>query len=324
MFSSKNKSFNDSRVRFQHQAFKRQLRQARQHKRVPPKSQGPASANILKILGKGSPWAKFGFSLAVALLAYFIYIPNFLYVKNVEISGLDQKNSQDIKFLLAQYFAGQKFFPKNNSVILPAKALASYLLSADKNLLKVNIDKQLPGTLKISGELRKNEFLISSPEGRFTVSNDGLVSADSASSTAEAALTIIKIRDNAPMEPGSPYPNQQQLEAAAFLAGQLQEKINARTDYFEVQNFKQTDITAATKDGYRLMLDYGGDLPDTLNKLRLLFNSIAPQDLKRLAYVDMRIKNRGYVCLKGASCAVSPPVVKTATSTASSTPDNLP
>jgi cell division septal protein FtsQ len=315
----------DSKIRFQRRAFKQQLREARVYKRDPLKNQRTASSNILKILGGGSPLAKLAIGFTLILAIYLVYVPNFLYVKNIEIAGLDSRNAQDVKFLLAQYFASQKFFPKNNILLLPKKDLTSYLLSGDKDLLKVSLNRKFPQTLKISAELRKNQYLITVQQGQFVVSNDGLVTlAENSSSTSGSALTLIKIRDDIALQVNLPYPNQQQLEAVAFLNSRLPEKINDSINYFELQNFKQTDIIAVTEGGYKIFLDSNTDLSDTLNKLHLLLISIAPQDVKRLFYIDMRVKNRGYVCLKGTPCAVSQPIVNTSTSTASSTLEKLP
>lgn len=319
MFNTKKKS--GSKIRFQHQAFKQQLRDARGYKRDPLKNSRTSSANISGILKLGSTLTRLTVAAMLALLIYFIYVPNFLYVKKIEITGISPENSGEMRELLAQYFAAAKILPQNNILILSKKSLSSFLLAEDKNLQKITaITKRLPGTLLISAEPRSSEYLLESPDGSFIVSNDYKIAPTGPLSASSSLIRVkIALADN--LEKNSVYPNPGQLAGISQLANRLPLLLNDSVEYFAIASPQDSEITVYGKSKARYIFDYKNDLPATMEKFHLLLTSIAPKDLNQLFYVDMTIKNRGYVCLKNSACAKPPeslPNTASSTSPASS------
>ncbi len=318
MFNTNTKP--DSKIRFQNRTFKRQLRLAREHKRQPvnrqPNGQRKFSATAIKIgLLAG---------LVFLLFIYFVYLPNPLDIKNINVSGLSQQQNRQLETLVKQYLSQNKFWPQKNITLLNKKSLVAFLLAKDPQITSIDhINKRLPHTLEVAAKARENRFLLTSPDGNFVLGNDNLMTVFE-NTVASSTLPRVNLLDAQGLNPGGDYPNPEQIAAISFLSQALPDLGNSPIDHYELLDITQSEITVYLKNGSKYLLDYKNNLSDTVNKLRLLLASIAPQDLKRLFYADMTIQNRGYVCLKGTPCATAPLIIPDiATSTASSSLDNI-
>lgn len=321
MFSNKNKTLKDSRVRFQHQAFKKQLRQARNYKRENRPSQDETQRKLWTTIGLGPLWARLVCGLVVLIALYAVYVPNPLDIKHLEISGISGPQADIIENLVTQYFTSQKLWPQNNYLTLAPSKLKRYLLSESKNIYQITqIKKKFPATLAISLEPRLETYLITSPEGNFIAANDLFINRlTNATTTDLLGLTQIKILGTLGLEPETYLKNYQQIQAIDQLQKLLPNATADSPDYYQITDFEQPDITVQMKSGWRILFDYKSDLPLTVQKLHLLLSSIDPKDSKRLYYIDMRIKNRGYICLKNTPCASLPASVPVTASTSTAT-----
>lgn len=305
----------DSKVRFQRQTFKNQLKSARGYKRVPVVQQDERQR--LKPLSKKVLAASF---VLLAALLYFVYLPNPLNIKSITIIGLNSQQTTELRLVLAGYFTQNPWLPQNNLLLLNEKSLRGYLLEHDQSLTAIGKIKKLwPRNLEIMAAARENFFILSAPEGTFLLGNDNLVSAyDTGSSTTNSNLPKINIFDEGVIKPNQPFDNPEQIAAINFLAQKLPALPSQPPDYYQIQNYNESEITVYLKDGSKFLVDYKNNLADTVNELSLLLTSIAPQDLKRLSYVDMTVPKRGYVCLKGTACAKTPDAISGSASSSSS------
>jgi hypothetical protein len=55
--------------------------------------------------------------------------------------------------------------------------------------------------------------------------------------------------------------------------------------------------------GYSVFFDRSLDISETLDKLAVLLGKMESGRRSNLFYIDMRLRNRGFVCLRGASCS---------------------
>src|ERR1700722_470887 len=72
-----------SKIRFQQHSFKNKLNEARNYKRPVRKLPEKNWEIFLHSIGFGSWWSRILAVLAVALVVYVVYIPNFLDIKNI-------------------------------------------------------------------------------------------------------------------------------------------------------------------------------------------------------------------------------------------------
>ena len=329
MFSnSKNR---DYRARFQQHSFRSKLVQARGYKRA--SKPRPASNGRLANLYRLVPlWGKAAAGLLVILFIYLVYVPNFFYIQTVRLNGAEGPSAGAIRLLVSEYLVRNPYWPQFSELALSKPGLANYLLQNDAGILRVEqVKKVWPHSLAVTVTLRQDQFLLTAPEGTFTIDNSLKLSAISPSSTQLSNLIKINLIAGGQAGDGQAYQNPQQLSAISFLNDNFAAEAGTGIDHFEAADEKDADITVYAQNGAKFLFDSTSDLGSTLQKLHLLLSSIAPGDAARLDYVDMRLKNRGYVCLKNTPCAVPLPSLSGSASstpygatTSTSTLNNLP
>jgi cell division septal protein FtsQ len=321
-----NKNKLDKRVRFQSQSFRQQLDRQRNYKRdkktVPQTDWGV----FLSTIGLGSTLSKILSLLALCAIIYLVYIPNFLFVKNIQFMGLSESQSGSVKGTTEEFLNKHLPWPQKNLLLLSKNKLNAFLVKNNQNVLKVEkIEKDFPNGLKISITPRTEKFLVDAPNGIFTVANDGLIKNQlaenlNASTSLPSGLIFIKLKTKETIFAGkNAFPS----ATADFLLqayGQLPKIIKNQVEKFEISEPPDYDITALTNSGFKIYLDLKSDLPKILQRFDLVFSQISDGDKKNLSYIDMRFAEKGYVCLKTQPCAnVTIPAVNQATST----PENL-
>lgn len=308
-----NKKKIDSKIRFQGQNFKRQLRQARGFKRTPGQNQNN------QLIGKIPSILKIFVPILAAIFIYLVYLPSPFTIKKITIAGLDEKHSQKAKILMAEYFLQPSPLPQDSLLWVSKQKLESYLKKNDSDILELKtLKKRFPGELALDFAQKTPLFIISSPSDNFIIFNDTSLRAISATSSLN--LPLIKINTTEELSDGSLYKNSGQLNAFQILKDKLGPLTGMQIERFDVDNSEQTLVKTYLTSGAIFIFDYTSDLPSVLEKLHLLLTSIDPKDAANLAYIDMSIKNRSYVCLKNLPCANLKPIpAENSTSTATST-----
>ena len=114
---NKNKKKLDRRVVYQTRGFKNQLRSARAYKR-PQKVLPKNSAEVfLSKIGLGSWLSRWATLLAFFLLIYIVFVPNFLFIKLVNVNGADAATNADAKTLAASYLNKNLPWPQKNLIL---------------------------------------------------------------------------------------------------------------------------------------------------------------------------------------------------------------
>src|SRR5258708_818385 len=124
MFSNKKKP--DSRIRFQHQAFRQQLREARgykREKRVAEKSWG----TFLSDIGLKSWKTRTVAAVLLCLFVYLVYIPNIFYIKNIVITGAAPEAQANLERTIGFYLHSQRAWPQDNLLLLSKSRLKNYI-----------------------------------------------------------------------------------------------------------------------------------------------------------------------------------------------------
>src|SRR5258708_2100464 len=117
MFGRNKQKKLDPRVRYQQSSFNRKLDERRTFKRksTPVVERDPSSWNFLPVLGLKSRWAQ---ALAILIflgIVYLVYIPNFLFIKNVEVQGAGQDEANQLKASIDYYLNhAPVFLPRKN------------------------------------------------------------------------------------------------------------------------------------------------------------------------------------------------------------------
>ena len=324
MFGKKKKL--DSKIRFQHMGFKKRLQLARGYKRPIKKIPETAWERFLSVLRLDSALAQIVVVLAILLAAYLIYVPNFFYLKTLEIQGLEGEPKTAVEKDLQAFFKVHLFWPQKNLLLLSRGKLSSYLQTQTPDVAKVDlVQKDYPNTLIIKITQRVQRYLLTAEGGDYVVSNDGLIMGELANSSAgsSSGLSLINISiQNLPQtEAGQKILSPQLISAIDFYNENLNKQPGFEPANFELNGPEEPDLTVNMKAGPKLVFDIKSDLNQTFSRLKLLLAQIGSVDQNKLYYVDMRISNRGYVCYTNTACAN--PDFLISTSTASSTLEKI-
>lgn len=311
----KNKLKFDPKVRFQNRNFKNRLFEQRNYKRTQrniPQTKGEV---FLSKLGLGSWAARLTTILILMFLVYWVYIPNYFFVKTVNLQGGGGEVETSAKNLTNLFLKKYLPWPQGNLFFLSKDNLKNYLIEKDKRILSVEkIDKDFPSTLNIELTLRGDSFLIETASSTyFTLSQDGVVTGQiykNASGTLPIDLTLIKLNQ------GSSLPDWQKplkdnwFNFISNLFSASEPELKTKIDYFKTNSLSDPFAEAKTQTGYVIKFDMASDFTKTLAQLKSLISSLEPSDIKNLKYIDVRFTGRAYICYKNSTCAedILPPI----------------
>jgi len=318
LFKTKN-GRSDSKDRFQKKNFRSHLQQAQNYKRSVrsfPKTKFRAFFFKIRL---GSYKTVVPAVIILLLTAYLIYIPNFLHVKNVEISGLRTEDMATAINTVNGYLKTRFWWPQKNMLLLSKAGLSKYLLAHDGAVAGIkHIKKDLPDTIILELEQRYGKYELEIGDWHYILSNDGVVMSGQYGTSTISSLPLIRFQDEQQPADGERFFSPELLGLAEGLSSGLAKDIKIPTGTIFMENRKSADVKVFTANGYEFFFDVKSDICDTSKKLQLLLSRLTDAEKAKLKYIDMRIKDKGYVCLKDAPCAkeTAPPQ---ATSTEAST-----
>lgn len=319
MFETKKKL--DSKIRFNKSSFQKQLQQARGYKRPGRKIPEKPWEIFLSNVGLNSWLSRIFVAFGLGLLCYIVYVPNFLFIKHINISGLTAAHTEEAKNAINAYF-NKKYYPwpQKNWLIFDANELGKYLLAHDQKILKIEAaKKKFPNTLNITLVPRTDAFLIEAGQDKYIASLDGKITADGrtynfASSTPQG-LVKVDIEKAGDWAFGDNILSPDLSRFLLELAAKLHETTGANADNFAIANAADSDLTAQMPAGYKIFFDVKSDLGKVLPGLKLLLAEPGNSNVKNLYYIDLRFGNKAYVCFKNAACARPTVITPQATTT---------
>ncbi len=175
MFFNKKKPKLDPKVRFQHKQFKTKLDTARTYKRSNKAVSDSGFDKFMNSVGLRSRWSQGLFFVLLGTLFYLAYIPNFLSVQNISISGLSQEQTQLLDAAIRKQIIDSSFFnPQRNLVVLQTETIIAAANTIPTIDYIASIDKHLGSqTLYVNAASKYERFLVATPEKVYDVYNDG-------------------------------------------------------------------------------------------------------------------------------------------------------
>lgn len=297
------KSMNkNTKIRFKRHDFKQKLDSARGYKRTIKKLPGNTPSEVFfTSLGLESWKTKVSVILCVAILAYLAYIPNPFTVKNIEVSGLKVEERVFLQDRVKEYVGKKSFLPKNNLLWLNKNSLANFVQKKSLLVKEVSmVEKDFPNSVKIHINPRLEKYLTFRDSRGFAVSTDGYVMRQIDTTSSGSPLLNMQV-----LKPGEWVIGQQVLDTAlaAKLSGIISEAEKNFINILEIEIFSDSpDIHLITKEGYLVKIDSTLDEALMFKSLSAMLKNIPLPDQKRLAYVDMRLLGRAFVCYKNTTC----------------------
>jgi len=304
MLSKTKNDRNDSKDRFQKKNFRNHLQQAQNYKRNVRNLPKTKFRTFLFKIGLGSYKTIIPAAIILLFGIYLIYVPNFLYIKHIEISGLRTEDAATASNTINDYLKTRFWWPQKNILLLSKAGLSKYLLARDGAVADIkNIKKDLPDTIILELEQRYGKYELEIGDWHYILSNDGVVMSGQYGTSTISSLPLIRFKDEQQPADGERFFSPELLELAEGLSSDLAKNIKIPTGAILMENRKSADVKVITTNGYEFFFDVKSDIGDISKKLQLLLSRLTDAEKAKLKYIDMRIKDKGYVCLKDAPCA---------------------
>lgn len=232
MWGFKKKKKLDPRVRFQHESFTRKLdRQKRFQRRARPIPEGDFG-KFLAAIGLESATSRLAVLACLLALAYIVYIPNFLFIQDVEISGMSDADAATLHQNVDQFFRSSLVpFPQKNLLFLSKRKLSFYITEHNQHVWKVDrIQKKPFNHLVIQLQAKQERYVVSTPDGAFIIFNDGTaarkIDSDATKPENQPLSGLIKLVVDSISSPAI---------GEAILSTGVAGKLQQLADYFSAQ-----------------------------------------------------------------------------------------
>ncbi|HMQ01812.1 MAG TPA: hypothetical protein PKD79_01935 [Candidatus Doudnabacteria bacterium] len=174
IFSNKKQKL-DSKVRFQHKQFKQKLDTARGYKRKSRQISESAFDRFMGKVGLRARWSQISFGLLLGALFYLAYVPNFLSVEHIDITGLSDAQAQEFEIAIRSEIKDRSFFdPQHNLLILNHETIIRAAERVPSLDYVSSVSKDISNqTLRIEAVAKYERFLLATVDEVYDVYNDG-------------------------------------------------------------------------------------------------------------------------------------------------------
>ncbi len=315
MLGNKNKF--DKKIRFQKQNFQTQLKEARNYKRQSGEKSKSGLKNLFLKINQISVVKNIIFIFFLAGLVYIIYIPNFLYVKSVEISGLPQKQTEELAARINTFLDTKSLLPQKN-LLLTSKKKLDLLIKNDSSISEIqSIQKKWFSSLKISLLPRIASYELNSNSKQYKLASDGfimeeIIMLETASQTT-TSLKKIFVLGAQNYQVGEKAAGLNELNKINLLKQELLKISGYEVSQFSFDSFLSPDWFIDFVSGPQLKINSQNDLQKTFAEYKSIMLNLSKSDFERIYYIDLRFKNKAYVCFKKTACS-SELIIPTASS----------
>lgn len=339
-FGKKRKTYASSR--FQNRNFGKKVALASKYKRTIQRKPESKAGIFLTKIGLGSWWSRALVVAVLMFLLYITYVPNFLFIKSVNVKGADSAASEIIKNEVNNFFAEHTLWPQKNILFLNKSKLATYLLERDPSVLQIiSVKKHLWNSVTLEIKPRKETFVLNTSNSKFILYNDGVTARElELSQTVQGGLFAIQVMANQKPKTGDHFLTAPLAEQLQGIYASFKDKTSFAIDYVEfpikveeenssaennsegqdivkktVEHINLNDLAVNVKRNpeskdpskdFKVLLNLQeGDVHKTIENAGVILKQLAPEKLAALYYLDMRFKDKGYACLKNTPCADS-------------------
>ncbi|MBL8030072.1 MAG: hypothetical protein JNN11_02390 [Candidatus Doudnabacteria bacterium] len=293
----------NTKIRFKKRDFRQKLGFARNHKRqIKSASTGSAGkGNIITGLH-----IKTGLLLIFLVgIMYLVFIPNFLFIKNIEVLGLRSGDRDEVKRQIFAYLNTRKFFPEKNILLLNTAKLSDSLTRQNINILALDsIKKDYPNSLRVVLLPRMAKFMVIDQNTAYQVSEDGiLLNKDPANQVMKPFAKELVLKIQPDWVVGQEIISREEL---LFLTTASEEfsSLGINVSKLIAPEGGESTFSVKTDTGLEIKFENNSGWQKSLSNLKSLIKQVP--DLKSMAYIDLRVTERAYVCPKNASCSTQP------------------
>ena len=305
------------KFRYQNQNFKKSLGRARDYKRKSPHIPSTGEGVFLSKAGLGSWAAKFFLFFLIFGFIYVVYVPNIFFIKNIQIVGLKIEDRQQLEKQVKSILEKKSLLPQNNLLFLSKQNLKNILGNQNVKIEKiVEVTKKFPNTLEIFVRPRYVNYVLNLENLNYLIAKDGTVmEIQSSSNTIPAHLVTLEITQTANLVVGQNVLDNKLAQLLQKISADLSSNSNMKVTKFSLNPKNPLDLEVSLQQGFNIKIDTAGSWSENQKNLKALFTKLQPT--AKLAYIDLRVQDRAYVCYKNSACdqIKIDQVVKAATST---------
>lgn len=341
MFRNKKKL--PSKVKYQSSQFKTKLARARTYQR----NSGGLSKYVRFF--KSKQWSFRFWLLAlvglglIGFFGYLLFYPNWLYIREVRVVGARTALEQELHGQLERYLDQRTFFvPHRNMLFLHLPDLQSYLLAVNPGVWRVDeVKKRWPHSLTVQVVPRDPAFTVTTHEGTWLVSNDGLTLPNTTQQTNTLLITahglrapelgrmylsgnllatLTAVKKSFAALTGLPSPTQVVLKpvvldarlssmdsgasvASGSIVTPLADLVTSTASDLMPEEVQVVVPASASVSTFYVLLQTAGAFDEVFRQLQVLISKQAPERLQHLAYIDMRFSGKAFICLQNTPCA---------------------
>jgi cell division septal protein FtsQ len=234
---------------------------------------------------------------------YFIFYSPYFSIRQIEISGLQKIDSNELRGIVDNQTASRRFliFPQNNIFVFDEKS-AEKEINERYALNYLKIEKRLPGSVSISVEEKIPALIWKTAEKFYLVDGDGVIIREiqegevSGYQTNQpgANMALVFDESNEITAVKEQIISRKKAEAVVNLQNTL-----ARTTGLQIVNFTMTNrgdllIKCLTNEGWQIYFSPTDDLDEQIQKLSVFLKEKNQEDRRGLLYVDLRFEDRVY------------------------------
>jgi hypothetical protein len=331
-------------VRFQSAQFNRKLGEARNYRRTAkPLPEGGFQLFLTKI-GMGSRWSQAGAVILLLAILYLVYVPNFLSVNKIEIHGLGESDRVVAEGTVREAISTAPFYNPQRNLLFLSKERITKALVEQGSVFGINkIEKEFfSRTLIVDVQPKVEAFTLLNGTKLYSVYNDGAIkdelAIDYQSWLEKSPSNTIKIKNSAllSLKRTDHFLSLDFAQRLLTMRDDFQKLLGRVPTYIELQlptptqvvnpengeiSYQPLDlplpispievrayltINEGKPQTYYMLFDMGQDVTQAVERLQLLLSQTAPERYQQLAYIDMRLPNKSFICLIGAPCVGSP------------------
>lgn len=315
-----------NKIKYQNPHFRQKLQQARSYRREIKKIPSGFVEFFLAFLHLNTFLGKTAAGIGLLLIIYIVYAPNFLTIKTIEIHGSAEPVQATVLKSINEYLISNPLRPQRNFLLLSKNGLANFLTTKNYYVEKVlKIEKKFPDKIIVEIEERYDKFLLKTPENVYVLTDDGLVSRELKNETADPPTTSpptnlipLSVKENRAFTKTQAAADAAYFEHLNRIINGINQSLATQVTEIRLENFARSDLEVETQKGFVVKFNITSDLDKVFKQLKPLLRDVGEARISAIKYIDMRIKDRGYVCFKDAACAV-----ETQPKWASTTPDQI-
>lgn len=234
---------------------------------------------------------------ALAAAASALLAPQFRVERMSAVGGTGPLRAE-AETLAAAFVSEHAFFAGAPRLFLVARDdLAEALVADMPRLATVQVLRRLPGTLELHLQEKVPVAHLTLGGRSFALDSGGAIIAEVPSEEAAAAhLPLIRDEQTTlDVRPGDRVVSERVIALLHDVIVLLPERLAVAVEELVIPAIGSEEVHVKTDAGWRLLLDARRPLEDQLLSLeKAVAEELAPEDLDRLEYVDLRIAGKVY------------------------------